>query len=74
VTGDLVEIAQRLSGISEELADAALDRLHRASEALSADGEADPSLGAEERRITRARRAVDKAAALLAGSGVDHPS
>jgi hypothetical protein len=64
---DLAEIAERLSGIGEELADLALDRLHRAADALRAGTEPDPALAAEERRITRARRAVDKAAGLLVG-------
>ena len=69
---DLAEVGERLSAISEELADMALDRLQRAAEGLRADGEPDPALGSEERRITRARRAVDKAAALLnGGEGVD---
>jgi hypothetical protein len=68
VATDLADIADRLSGISEELADCALDRLHRAADALRADAEPDPALAAEERRITRARRSVDKAAALLAGA------
>jgi hypothetical protein len=66
VATDLGDMAERLSGISEELADMALDRLHRAADVARSDGEPDPALGAEERRITRARRAVDKAAALLA--------
>jgi hypothetical protein len=65
VAGDLADIAERLSAIGEELADLALDRLHRAADALRADGEPDPALGIEERRITRARRAVEKAAVLL---------
>ncbi|MDP8992843.1 MAG: hypothetical protein M3N31_07325 [Actinomycetota bacterium] len=55
---DTEEIRHRLEGIAEELADLALARLHQAVEV----GEADP---AEERRITRARRAVEKAAQLL---------
>jgi len=49
---------ERLDGIAEELADLALDRLRAA-----VDGDA--GAGAEERRITRARRAVEKAANLL---------
>jgi hypothetical protein len=64
---DLAGIAERLSGISEELADVALDRLHQAADAVRAGGQPDPALVAEERRITRARRAVDKAAGLLVG-------
>lgn len=64
------ELAERLGAIAEELGDLALDRLHQASEQVSQGGEPDPELLAEERRLTRARRAVEKAAALLApGSG-----
>jgi hypothetical protein len=61
------EIADRLSAIGEELADMALDRLRRASDAVRAGGEPDPAVTAEEKRITRARRAVEKAVQLLAG-------
>lgn len=60
-TDDLVA---RLSAAAEELADMALDRLQQAL-----DGNA-PSdrLGAEERRITRARRAVERAVDILVGA------
>jgi hypothetical protein len=64
VGADLEPIRSRLEAISEELADLALDRLR---EAVAGDGAAP----AEERRLTRARRAVDKAAAILAGPGAD---
>ncbi len=64
---DLSELAERLSGIGEELADLALDRLHQATDSVRAGEEPDPSVTAEEKRITRARRAVEKAALLLAG-------
>ena len=50
----------RLEAIAEELADLAIDRLRAA-----VDGNA--GAAAEERRITRARRAVEKAANLLGG-------
>lgn len=64
------DIAERLETLSEELADLALDRL-RAATAASGTGETPPpELVAEERRITRARRAVDKAATLLRGPAV----
>ena len=56
--GDLDHLRERLEGMAEELADLALDRLRSA-----VDG--DPDAAAEERRITRARRAVEKAANLL---------
>ena len=55
---DLEELAGRLDAIAEDLADA-----------VRAGGAPDPHLAAEEKRITRARRAVEKAAGLLGGSG-----
>jgi hypothetical protein len=67
VPTDPADIAERLTAISEELADLALDRLFEASEAVRAGGQPDPELTAEEKRITRARRSVDKAASLLSG-------
>ena len=65
---DLDELAGRLESIAEDLADAALDRLRRNADALRAGSEPDPALVSEEKRITRARRAVEKAASLLGGS------
>ncbi len=62
---DLEELADRLGSIAEDLADAALDRLRCNADAVRAGGEPDPGLVAEEKRITRARRAVEKAADLL---------
>ena len=53
------DIRMRLEGISEELADLALERLR---ESIDAGGE---ELPVDERRLTRARRAVEKAAAIL---------
>ena len=64
---DISELAERLSGIGEELADLALDRLRQATDSVRAGEEPDPSVTAEEKRITRARRSVEKAAMLLAG-------
>jgi hypothetical protein len=64
---DLDELASRLGAIAEDLADAALDRLRENADAVRAGGDPDPAVAAEEKRITRARRAVDKAAALLGG-------
>ena len=63
------ELAERLGAIAEELGDLALDRLRQASEELSGKGAPDPVLLADEHRLTRARRAVEKAAALLAEGG-----
>ncbi|MGI8983328.1 MAG: hypothetical protein ACR2HM_02150 [Acidimicrobiales bacterium] len=57
-SGDVDHMRERLEGMAEELADLALDRLRAAL-----DGDA--GAAAEERRITRARRAVEKAAHLL---------
>ena len=65
---DLEELADRLGSLAEDLADAALDRLRRNADAVRSGGEPDPALVAEEKRITRARRAVEKAAGLLGGS------
>ena len=59
------DVAERLAAIAEELADLSLDRLHEASSSAGRGEEPDPALLAEERRITRARRAVDKAVQLL---------
>jgi hypothetical protein len=66
---DPADIADRLSAIAEELADLALDRLYQASDAVRSGRDPDPALVAEEKRITRARRSVEKAAVLLAGPG-----
>ena len=69
MSDDLEELAARLAGIADSLADLALDRLRRATDAVRAGGEPDPVLVAEEKRITRARRAVDKATQLLGSGG-----
>lgn len=62
------DLAERLAAIAEELGELAYDALRRASEAVrGAGGSPDPALLAEERRLTRARRAVEKAAHLLEG-------
>lgn len=54
------DLRDRLVGIAEELADVAIDKLR-----LAARG--DEVANNEERRITRARKAVEKAVALLGG-------
>jgi len=64
VDEQLAQISQELSAIAERLADLALDRLHRA---LDADEPEAVQAQADERRITRARRAVEKAAIQLQG-------
>jgi hypothetical protein len=60
----LAELAGRIRALAEELADLALDRLLDATERR----EGDPGEKAsEERRLTRAARALEKAAADLEG-------
>jgi len=59
MAGEFNEIRGRLEGISEELADLAIERLQ---ESIDAGGQEFP---VDERRLTRARRAVEKAAMLL---------
>jgi hypothetical protein len=58
------DIADRLASLSEEIGDIAFDRLREASSSAGR-GEKSPELVAEEKRLTRARRAVDKAVVLL---------
>jgi hypothetical protein len=55
---DIEDIRSRLEQIAEELGDLALDTLRAAVEAGATKSE-------EEKRITRARNAVEKAARLL---------
>lgn len=57
LSGQLDDIRSRLEVIAEELADLAMDRLR---ESLAEGAET-----SEERRLTRARRAVEKAATIL---------
>jgi hypothetical protein len=59
MAGEFDDIRHRLEGISEELADLAIERL---KESIDAGGH---ELPVDEKRLTRARRAVDKAVALL---------
>ncbi|MCA1691059.1 MAG: hypothetical protein ABR540_14070 [Acidimicrobiales bacterium] len=61
MSGGVEDLRARLEGMAEELADLSLDRLR---EAAGSPDERD-RLMAEERRFTRARRAVEKAAMLL---------
>jgi hypothetical protein len=67
------ELRKRLEDIGEALADLAMDALRSALQD-GGDG-AVAEAKAEERRLTRARRSVEKAAALLAeqdaGRGAD---
>ena len=57
---DVTDIRVRLEQIAEELGDLALDTLRAAVEAGATKSD-------EEKRITRARNAVEKAARLLDG-------
>jgi len=59
VSGEFEDIRQRLEAIAEELGDLALERLRESIDAGGAE------LPVDERRLTRARRAVEKAAAIL---------
>lgn len=60
MAGEFQDIRSRLHAIAEELADLAIERLR---ESVDAGGY---ELPVDEKRITRARRAVEKAAAILA--------
>jgi hypothetical protein len=55
---DAADIRMRLEGIAEELGDLALDILRAAVESGATKSD-------EEKRVTRARNAVEKAARLL---------
>lgn len=59
MAGEFDEIRGRLEAIAEELADLAIERLR---ESIDAGGDEFP---VDERRLTRARRAVEKAITLL---------
>jgi hypothetical protein len=59
MAGEFDEIRARLEVIGEELADLAIERLQQS---IDAGGTEYP---VDERRLTRARRAVEKAIALL---------
>ena len=59
MAGEFDDVRKRLEAISEELADLAMERLRESIDAGGAE------LPVDERRLTRARRAVDKAVALL---------
>ena len=60
MAGEFDEIRVRLEAISEELADLAMVRL---KESIDAGG---TELPVDEKRLTRARRAVQKAIVILA--------
>jgi hypothetical protein len=60
MAGEFQDIRARLEAIAEELSDLAMERLR---ESIDAGG---TELPVDEKRLTRARRAVEKAAAILA--------
>ena len=59
MAGEFDDIRARLEGIAEELADLAIVRLR---ESIDAGGN---ELPVDEKRLTRARRAVEKAIGIL---------
>ncbi len=59
MAGEFQDIRARLEAIAEALADLAMERLR---ESIDAGGY---ELPVDEKRLTRARRAVEKAAAIL---------
>lgn len=66
---ELSSIEERLSACAEALAEAAVDLLREAMRADDDDTRAE--LVAREKRVTRARRAVEKAVGLLQGAAAD---
>jgi hypothetical protein len=63
------DLRDRLAVIADELSDRALERLRAAADTDGDDPDADAV--ADERRLTRARRAVEKAVHLLDDGGGD---
>lgn len=63
MAGEFEDIRRRLETISEELADLTLQRLR---ESIDAGG---TELPIDEKRLARARRAVEKAIAVLGDAG-----
>ena len=61
----MADVASRLEGIAEELTDMAIDTLRRGASGDPDSGEAGEALQVE-RRLVRARRAVEKAISVLA--------
>ena len=59
MAGEFDDIRRRLEAIAEELGDLAIERLR---ESIDAGGS---ELPVDERRLTRARRAVEKAVTVL---------
>jgi hypothetical protein len=59
MAGEFEDVRRRLEGIAEELTDLAIERL---KESIDAGG---TELPVDERRLNRARRAVEKAIGIL---------
>jgi hypothetical protein len=59
MAGEFQDIRDRLNAIAEELGDLAIERLRQSIDAGGSE------LPVDERRLSRARRAVEKAAAIL---------
>jgi hypothetical protein len=66
----LLELADRLAAIVEEMTDMAIDALHRATSGDPDSLEAGEAL-ALERRIVRARRSLEKSIAVLSEGARD---
>jgi hypothetical protein len=66
MAGDLDDLRRRLEAIAEELADLSIVRLRDALDT----GATEPPV--DERRLTRARRSVEKAVHLLADADAPH--
>jgi len=67
-TEAMADVAARLEGVAEELTDIALDALRLAAQGDPDSAEAGEALRVE-RRIVRARRAIEKAIIVLSPSG-----
>jgi hypothetical protein len=65
MSSEAAQIADELRALSERLAEESIATLRRA---LHAEGDEQAELRSLEKRMTRARRAVEKATALLDGA------
>lgn len=66
------DLAERLDAVSEDLADRAMAALRSAMTAARAGNDEERAArAAEEKRLTKARRSVEKAASLLRGGPAD---
>lgn len=63
------ELVERLEAIAAELGDLAYERLQAAAGAASRGETVDPDVLHDEKRLARARRAVEKAASVLRSPG-----